>query len=126
MKTCIKWDYAAGVKIPFKKVEYGEELYELAAQNMAKQMELEKIVRASQTRSSTSAATSGATLESLIGEDKCRDFSRPAFHSSLKATGDLVKALDQLNRLPAQMEKIFMNDERFDPILLDKVCFLRF
>jgi hypothetical protein len=116
VKTSIKWDYDAGVKIPTKKVEYGEELYEKAVQNLVKQLALEKSGKKSKSKSS---------LETIAQtkEDKCKDYSKPAFNSSKRMTEELAKALEQLKQLPLEMERIFMTDQRFEPIVLEKVKF---
>ncbi|XP_021958146.1 uncharacterized protein LOC110854059 [Folsomia candida] len=117
VKTSMKWDFDTGVQIPVKKVDYGEELYEQAVQIWAKQFALEK-------GRNGSKINVGAILSSMKDdtkkEEKCRDFSKPAFHSSLKVTNELTKALDHLNQLPDQMERIFLHDDRFEPIVLDR------
>lgn len=119
----MKWDFDTGVQIPVKKVDYGEELYEQAVQIWAKQFALEK-------GRNGSKINVGAILSSMKDdtkkEEKCRDFSKPAFHSSLKVTNELTKALDHLNQLPDQMERIFLHDDRFEPIVLDRVSIYQF
>ncbi len=99
----------------FKKVEYGEELYEQAVQNMAHQLVLNDIKNKEEEASN---------VDELFKKDKCRDFSKPDFHSSLKVSSDLTTAMDNFNRLPVQIERLLMMDDRFEPIIIDRVSLI--
>lgn len=105
-------DYDAGKKVPFKVVDYGQELYEQAAQNLARQLQEQKMA-------------SKKSSNSTDMEDNCYDFSKPAINSSRKTAKVLEKAREDLKNLPNEVEKLLRNDKRFEPIITSKVYLRR-
>lgn len=111
-KTTSVWDYEAGKKVPFQAVDYGQELYEQAAQNLARQLQEQKLA-AKKSSDSTDA------------EDNCYDYSKPAINSSRRRTKVLEKAREDLKHLPDEVEKLLRNDKRFEPIITSRVFLLK-
>lgn len=107
-KTSVVWDFHAGSKVPFQVVDYGQELYEQAAKNLAQQLEQQHIQQ------------SGRSNESDV-EDNCFDFSKPGINSSKNTSRALEKAIEDLKHLPEEVEQLLRKDKRFEPIITTMV-----
>ncbi|CAL8069342.1 unnamed protein product [Orchesella dallaii] len=104
-KTSIVWDFKTGA-VPFQAVDYGRELYEQAAQNLAKSLQQQRLEE------------SKSKLDEV--EDNCRDYSKPAINSSKNTAIALEKAMESLKRLPAEVEELLRKDKRFEPVVMSK------
>ncbi|ODN02501.1 hypothetical protein Ocin01_04165 [Orchesella cincta] len=104
-KTSVVWDFKTG-GVPYQAVDYGRELYEQAAQNLAKSLHQQKLEE------------SKSKLDEV--EDNCRDYSKPAINSSKKTALALEKAMESLKKLPVEVEELLRKDKRFEPVVMSK------
>jgi len=119
VQTSIAYDYHPGIRLPITvmKVDYGEELYEKVVQDLNLANEL---ASSNKKGSNKQKENLKEAKEAVMKEDKCRDFSTPAFHSSSRVTNELAKALERLNTLPQDVACAFSKDERFQPLVIDR------